>query len=318
MKKKRLKVKKRIWVVLVLLIFIVIGIVAFIKIRENYLYKQTYEYKFLQLSYTLDEIELLQKNLPNEKLDELLLGDKDSTLVNLMKEQFYKNALLDRYLNYLQSNKASSLKDAINIVNVNRDMDYYTANYKADSTKEYSILVNKYYLLDENFEPNDLVDFPSKYAWGTGNRIRTIVYDAYLNMWNAAYEQGYYLMVNSSYRSYSEQAEVYNDYKEFKGEIYADSIAARPGASEHQTGLALDIFEKTNSSTKTFKDSSAFAWLKDNSYKYGFILRYPEGAEKTTGYSSEAWHYRYVGIELAADIYNKGITLDEYYANYLS
>ena len=98
------------------------------------------------------------------------------------------------------------------------------------------------------------------------------------------------------------------------GSEYADEIAARPGHSEHQTGLALDIFCTTNSNTKTFKDSEAYQWLLNNAYKYGFILRYPEGKENITGFTFESWHYRYVGTEIATYIYENDITFDEYYA----
>ena len=124
-------------------------------------------------------------------------------------------------------------------------------------------------------------------------------------------------MINSSYRPYKDQERVYNNYKDSRGESGADKIAARPGYSEHQTGLALDIFCTTNSSTKTFAESEAYRWLLDNSYKYGFILRYPEGKENITGYAFESWHYRYVGKDLATKIYNEGITFDEYYAYYI-
>ena len=98
---------------------------------------------------------------------------------------------------------------------------------------------------------------------------------------------------------------------------YADSIASRPGASEHQTGLTLDIFSKDNSNKNTFKDTEVFKWLKDNSYKFGFILRYPEDKVKVTGYGYESWHYRYVGKKIAKYIYENNITFEEYYAYFI-
>ena len=124
-------------------------------------------------------------------------------------------------------------------------------------------------------------------------------------------------MVSSSYRTYEKQELVYNDYKNSRGTEYADSIAARPGYSEHQTGYTLDIFEKTNSNQKTFHESTTYLWLKDNAHNYGFILRYPEDKEDITGYSFESWHYRYVGKDIATYIYQNNITFDEYYAYYL-
>ena len=136
-------------------------------------------------------------------------------------------------------------------------------------------------------------------------------------MWNAAQDEGIYLIVNSSFRSYAEQDELYETYKDSYGTIEADSLASRPGYSEHQTGLAIDIFSKDNTSTKTFKESNAYAWLLENSYKYGFILRYPEGKEDITGYTFEPWHYRYIGKKDAKKVHELNITYEEYYAYYI-
>ena len=89
------------------------------------------------------------------------------------------------------------------------------------------------------------------------------------------------------------------------------------GASEYQTVLTLDIFSKDNSNKNTFKDTEVFKWLKDNSYKFGFILRYPEDKVNVTGYGYESWHYRYVGKKIAKYIYENNITFEEYYAYYI-
>ena len=136
-------------------------------------------------------------------------------------------------------------------------------------------------------------------------------------MWNSANKEGYYLMINSSFRNYQDQESVYNNYKNTSGQTYADSIATRPGFSEHQTGLALDIFSKNNTNKNTFKDTPEAKWLKENAYKYGFILRYPEEFEEVTGITFEPWHYRYVGKDIAKYIYENNITFDEYYAYFL-
>ena len=98
--------------------------------------------------------------------------------------------------------------------------------------------------------------------------------------------------------------------------VEADLKAARPGYSEHQTGLALDITTRL-AEDEEFVNTEEFSWLKENAHKYGFILRYPEGKENITGYSYEPWHYRYVGIDVATKIYNENITFDEYYAYYI-
>lgn len=123
-------------------------------------------------------------------------------------------------------------------------------------------------------------------------------------------------MVNSSYRSYKDQEEIYNDFKTVSLK-YADSYAARPGHSEHQTALAIDITSLEHKQAEEFNESEEYAWLKDNCHRFGFILRYPEGKEYLTGYSNESWHFRYVGIDAATTIHNENITFDEYYAYYV-
>ena len=135
-------------------------------------------------------------------------------------------------------------------------------------------------------------------------------------MFNAAKKDDITIILNSGYRTYEEQKNVYEDYKNTKGEEYADGIAARPDFSEHQTGLALDIITY-GATGKTFDTTSAFKWLMNNADKYGFILRYPKDKEEITGYSYESWHFRYLGKELASEVKKSGLTFDEYYAYYL-
>ena len=182
-------------------------------------------------------------------------------------------------------------------------------------SKEYSILVNKYYTIN-NYSPDDLENISLQYAY-SGQQIRKEVNDAYLDMANQAEKDGIKLIVSSSYRSYDEQAATYDDFYYSKGQTYADSYAARSGHSEHQTGLALDIFSPDGTTTSTFEDTKAYEWLINHSHKYGFILRYPKDKTYITGYEYESWHFRYLGKDLATKVYNEGITYDEYYAFYL-
>ena len=109
---------------------------------------------------------------------------------------------------------------------------------------------------------------------------------------------------------------LYNDYVNRNGIEWADKWSAKPGFSEHQTGLALDI--TTSSATfDNFEDTEAYDWLVNNSYKYGFILRYPSDDYYLTGYNFESWHFRYVGVDVATKIYNEKITFEEYYEYYV-
>ena len=147
--------------------------------------------------------------------------------------------------------------------------------------------------------------------------MRQSAYDAFKNMWNAAMDNGIQFIINSSYRDYNSQKEIYEDYKNWYGEEKANSQAAQPGYSEHQTGYAIDLFAKDNQLSDTFEESEGYKWLKNNAYKYGFIERYPKDKQYLTGYAFESWHWRYVGVEAATVIQKENITYDEYYAYYI-
>lgn len=116
----------------------------------------------------------------------------------------------------------------------------------------------------------------------------------------------------SGYRSYSTQSGLYNHYVKEDGKANADTYSARPGHSEHQTGLAIDIV--TSKGGFVYENYQEYKWLIKNSYKYGFILRYPKGKENITGYMYEPWHYRYLGTDIATEIHNLNITYEEYVA----
>lgn len=127
-------------------------------------------------------------------------------------------------------------------------------------------------------------------------------------MFAAARLEGLELFVKSGFRSYSTQKSLYNGYVRRDGAAAADRYSARAGHSEHQTGLAFDI----NRAHSSFAGSPEANWLAANCYKYGFIIRYPEGKEAITGYIYEPWHVRYLGVETATAVYNSGLCLEEY------
>ena len=122
---------------------------------------------------------------------------------------------------------------------------------------------------------------------------------------------GLNIYLSSGFRSYSDQKYIYNNYVSYDGKDVADTYSARAGHSEHQTGLAFDV----NQIDDTFIGTPEAIWLSDNCWKYGFILRYPQGKTNETGYKYESWHFRYVGTELATKLYNNGdwITLENYF-----
>lgn len=319
-KRKRYKLKIDIFLYIAVLIVIIVLAKKGINYYKEYQYHKTTEYKLITAGYNKKEIKILDKYLDEKELLKLTKEPKNTTLLNLMSNKLYIHKNLNEYLEYFDLNSNKTFDEIIQTVNIHRNHEYYETTYDTDLNQGYGILVNKYYHLSNDYEPDDLVTISTKYSWGSSGsqKVRKEAYDAYLDMHNAANtEAGIYLMVNSSYRNYSSQERVYNNYKTNHGEAFADGIAARPGFSEHQTGLALDIFSIKNPAQATFKDSDAYKWLKDNSYKYGFILRYPDGKENITGYKFESWHYRYVGKDLAKKVYDSGLTFDEYYAYYL-
>ena len=151
---------------------------------------------------------------------------------------------------------------------------------------------------------NKTYPLPSTYNPG----VDPIANAALQEMFNAAAAEGFNLFVKSGFRSYSTQKSLYNSYVRRDGAAAADRYSARPGYSEHQTGLAFDI----NKATSSFAGTPEAKWLADNCYKYGFIIRYPEGKEAITGYIYEPWHIRYLGIETATEVYNSGLCLEEF------
>ena len=183
-----------------------------------------------------------------------------------------------------------------------------------------TILVNKEHLLDKNYVPDDLIEIHEP----TGKKIdetyvNRLNKEAYLNfkeMQLDALKNGYEIFVDSSYRTYQYQVRVFESLKEEKGEEYAKLFVAPPGGSEHQTGLAVDIIFRRNGEMieEQLETDPEIIWLFNNSYKYGFILRYPKGKEDITHFSFEPWHFRYVGKDIAKEIYEQDITFEEYHS----
>lgn len=154
---------------------------------------------------------------------------------------------------------------------------------------------------------NKTYSLPSNYAPGLLAKTK----EAFNQMQAASKLEGLNIYLSSGFRSYSTQNNLYNKYVNRDGKVKADTYSARPGHSEHQSGLAFDV----NQINDTFNDTAEAKWLSNNCYKYGFILRYPKGKTNETGYKYESWHFRYVGVDLATKLYNNGdwITLEDYF-----
>lgn len=183
-------------------------------------------------------------------------------------------------------------------------------SYDIDSASSLQVVVNKHRPLDPaTYVPARLVRIQSE-------RLRSEAADAYKQLTKAAKAAGVNIVPVSGYRSYSQQASLYDSYVRQYGQATADTLAARPGFSEHQTGLAMDIGNASGACAlqACFVDTPAGKWAAQNAAKYGFIIRYPAGAEATTGYTYEPWHLRFVGRDIALDMVATGTaTLEDYF-----
>lgn len=150
---------------------------------------------------------------------------------------------------------------------------------------------------------------------GIVREMQDIAATALEALFAGAEDDGFRLTTVSGYRSYQTQADIYARKLEATGSVSgADRYVARPGASEHQLGLAMDIKKRGSNAglVESFGDTPEGKWLAENCWKYGFIIRYPKGWEQVTGYAYEPWHVRYVGPETAKEIYEMGVPLEIY------
>lgn len=210
------------------------------------------------------------------------------------------------------SNNEASVTRTVKVVEKPKETQY-TSNGKSEivgtTSKGYTIEVRDgITYIDGILIANKTYKLPSTYNPGG---LLKVFNDNFSTMQSDAKKAGINISVISGYRSYSRQESIYNNYVRERGKADADAISARPGHSEHQSGLAADI----NSLSQAFENTKEGKWLNDNCYKYGFIIRYNKGKEEITGYIFEPWHIRYVGKDLAEKLYNNGnwISMEEYF-----
>lgn len=220
---------------------------------------------------------------------------------------FYKEDRKDEYLKYKEET-GLSLKDAIIRVNIGLNHPFYT-NTKITKDEGILTIVNKYNYVSRDYVPNNLIEVNNL-------KINKEAYDNFLLMKNDIEKEGLNIRIISAYRTYEYQENLYNNYLKYDKKELVDSYSARPGFSEHHTGLAIDI-DNSKLDFNKFYLTKEFIWMQDNAYKYGFILRYPKDKENITGYSYEPWHYRYVGKEIALYIKKHNSTYEEYYYEFI-
>ena len=180
---------------------------------------------------------------------------------------------------------------------------------------ELFILVNENNKLEDDYVPSTLVESDIAFEeYIECKQLDERTSNAAKEMFNAALNDNVNLIAISGYRSYSVQENLYNSRVEVNGIEKTIQYTAEPGASEHQTGLAIDIVcNDYPYLDEGFENTDAFKWLYNNCYKYGFILRYQKGKEDITGYNYEPWHFRYMGdVDIAKDIMERGICFEEF------
>lgn len=279
--------------------------------------------KLLDLGYKNKDINTFYEKVP-KSIDVITSNKYDKNIINYISLDYFKEENLDRYIKYDFIDTKSvydttilkekyNYEDTVTFVNAYLDKDYYTNDIplSKEEASKLDVIVNKYYKLDKDYEPEDLTVINSKFASGT-QKLRKEAADKFEEMASDMLKENLKIYAGSTYRSYSYQEGLYNRYVKKDGFKEAETYSARAGYSEHQLGLAVDIVNgKWNYLSEGDKE---YTWLINNSYKYGFILRYPHESEYITGYVFEDWHFRYLGIDLATKVYESKLTYDEYIA----
>lgn len=288
-KKRKLKKSvKRILFIIVSIIILIIAIFNFLNKKGPVQRKESH----------------IQKNTYQDQLN------KTCKEINYCKKKYYQ-----RYEKYHNENNNLSIEDIITKVNIGLDHSFYTNTKKTPYLNKTYILVNKFYHLSKDYVPDDLEAIDEDYA-RSGMKLVKVAKEAFEDMAKHAKDDDSPIIAMSSYRSYKYQIDLYNKYAANDGIDAADTYSARPGYSEHQTGLCIDMYDGEIDYTN-FEKSDSFKWMQENSYKYGFILRFPKNKENITGYQYESWHYRYVGKDIAKYIHDNDITFEEYYAKFI-
>lgn len=277
----------------------------------------------VSITYGINKIEHNKvknnKDTTEEKKDSSKNNKPEKELTELEKAQkdldYYIAENTEKYQEYRNKNKDLSIEKIIINVNIGLNNDYYTNTKESSYQNTSKILVNKYNYVTENYIPKNLETVSSEYS---SKSLKLVNYakDAFEEMAKAAKAENYTIRAMSSYRDYTYQNTLYNNYAKKDGYEAADTYSARPGYSEHQTGLAVDIDNGKEYFTN-FEKTKEFTWMQENAYKYGFILRFPKDKVTETGYQYESWHYRYVGKEIAKYIHDNNLCYEEYYATNL-
>lgn len=268
-------------------------------------YISFYDDNFIYNYFDIDEISFIEEN--NITYEDL------SPFLNFSSFNIFNYF---QYINLI-NNHNFTIVESLNYVNNPNYYNFYISPKEALFKNTNTILVNKCFYLDQSFTPQNLIPLKETnllYIKRENEEmlIKKEILNDYISLYNLAKINNFELYIFSSYRDYNKQYHLYYNVNNQN-----DEYVARPGFSEHQTGYALDISTLNYGLTNNFQYSDEYKWLINNSYKFGFILRYPKEKENITGYNYEPWHFRYVGTDLAAKLYKENLTLEEYILKYL-
>ncbi|WP_288589002.1 M15 family metallopeptidase [uncultured Thomasclavelia sp.] len=273
--------------------------------------------KLKSLDYTEKLIWNLLEEGANQKDFQYLINHKYTAgdIKPYRKVKGYKLQNLEGYMNAYNTcknyNYAVCITDYPFIISSNGEPE---TKYTITNPSNLLTLVKKGFYLPDNYEP-ELVDPEIPVAPDCQNsKMTKETSDALTKMYKAAKQEGLNLVVNSAYRSYQTQVETMADFVARYNTQYANEYVAQPGASEHQTGLGVDLTSQSVVEGKriTFGDTEEYRWVIKNCSKFGFIIRFEDGSNDVTGIAHEPWHLRYVGEDVAKEIQKNGWTFEEY------
>lgn len=194
-----------------------------------------------------------------------------------------------------------------------------TRTYQILDPSSYTTLIKKGFQIASDYVPDDLVTPELPFSPECNNKqLRKDAANALKEMYQDALKEDLHLAINSAYRSYQQQKDIYNEYHQKYDDVTANGLVAIPGSSEHQLGLGVDLTSQSviDGTWRFFGDTKEYKWVVDNAYQYGYILRYPSHQSTITGTANEPWHFRYVGKDIAKIMHQKNWILEDYILHY--
>lgn len=265
-------------------------------------------------------IEICRELMKHFSIDDLtFLAEKNYQYTQVKSYLEIKGCIVQDIPKYFETNQ-DALQTVLSVSYPFIDSRYNVSRtYQIEDPDHYLVLIKKGFQINKDYIPSDLVKVNIPIAPDNQNdMLRKEAAAALEEMYQDAKQQGYSLVLNSGYRSYDEQKEIYDEYFRIYDEVTASGLVAIPGCSEHQLGLGADLTSQSviDGERMVFGDTKEYQWVIKNAYQYGFILRYPQNRSDITGTANEPWHLRYVGKEASKEIEEHQWTLEEYILEY--